>query len=1237
MGRILFLTNMERQQTRLEQARLELIQEGLLQSECRVVLLSEASPWGSEWQKKFSASDLVIFSWMGTGLDTAFLRKSAEYLSSCRIRHIMLVADDQAGDPAYGITSTEKTFMQQYLTYGGLENYRQFWLWLSYTYCKEALPFHLPEKLLWNGIYHPQSKRPFADIEEYRSRHCRPGRPTIGLLFYRDEWVWGDLCYQQALIEEIERQGMNAVAVFSQCLAEPELDAPGLKEALNAYFYQNGLPVIDVLVNTIKFSMTTMGALNPDDLCKLNVPILQAYTLYRPQSEWEQSIEGMTAMEMAVSIAMPEFDGIIHGVPVAGRDTITDSHSTYLPITERIHSLVRKAGKWAQLRHKPNHDKKIAIIFHNYPATNSNIGSAAGLDSPESVRLLLAKMSDLGYQVDHIPTNSQNFMDELIAHATNDRCFLTEDQVKTANGHLTHHQYQNFFDSLEPATQIQLQNDWGTPPGEAFYYDDNLLVPGMLNGNIYITVQPPRGFEEDSSKIYHSPECAPTHHYLGVYYWLRNIWQADAVVHVGTHGTLEWLPGKGAGLSRQCYPDLAIDDLPNVYPYWITIVGEGIQAKRRGSACLISYLTPPLSHAGTYDELEELEKLLDEYCHFKQLQSERLSTVVGLIREKAAQANLGDEIAEDITQPFDGFVARLHTFVTDIKNMQIRVGLHILGNLPVGDQLIEYLLALTKVENGAIPSLPQAIAAAFGYDYYQLLEESATMLSDGSKTYGGLVDDIREFCREILMIIADGEFHPEFAQKVLTLPWAADLSEDLKTRLLTVVLYVCRTIAPSLAKTTQEMTNLLAALDGCYIEPGPGGAPTSGLADILPTGRNFYGIDPRTLPTPAAWEIGKIMGEEMISCYIAEEGRYPENVGIVLWATSNMRSHGQCIAQFLHLMGVKPVWQKGSLRVVGLEVIPLTELKRPRIDATGRISGLFRDSMPMATGWLDKAVELVSKLDEELNMNYVRKHILEESQVLKEQGVDDLEAWEQASYRVFGDPPGAYGAGVGAVLEAKNWETIDDLGKVYVRWGGHAYSGKAQGAYLPELFSRRMASLDVTIQNQDNREVSMLNSDDYNAYHGGMIAAVRSLNGQAPHSYCGDSSDRNKVIMRSTQEELKRLFRGEAINPKFIEGMKQHGYKGAADLANYVAHSYQWDATTDVMEDWMYQKYAEKYALDLDMQQWMREVNPWALQRIAETLLEAAQRGLWDADAATKSDLEQLYLSIEGELEERSE
>lgn len=1236
MGRIIFLTNMERQQLMLEKARTSVAQTGM-RSEGRTVLLSDAVPWGIEWQRTFKASDIVIFTWMGSGLDTAFLKKSAAFLRKQKITHVMLISDPDAGELSNGVSPEDKEKLQKYLSYGGSENFRRLWRWLARTYCGEAIPVQEPEPLPWHGIYHPRAKGPFTSLSEYRAAFCRSDRPTIGLLFYRDEWVWGDLAYQTALVEEIERQGMNALTVFCQYMGEPELNAPGLKETMESFFCPGKGTGIDVLLNTIKFSMTSMKAIDQEALNRLGVPILQAYTLYQTREEWQQSMEGMTAMEMAVSVAMPEFDGALHGVPVAGREYQPDGSAAYLPIAERIQMLVRKAGKWAKLRSKPNEEKKIGIIFHNYPPANSNIGSAAGMDSPESIRLLLAKMRELGYKIDRIPEDSQSFMNELITHATNDRRYLTEHQIAKADGQLTQSRYQNFFAHLEEKVQKQLIKDWGEPPGDVFHYDGKILVPGMLNGNVYITVQPPRGFGEDPAKIYHSPDCAPTHHYLGYYYWLRDVWQADAVVHVGTHGSLEWLPGKGAGLSRECYPDLSIDDLPNIYPYWITVVGEGVQAKRRSAACLISYLTPPMSHAGTYEELAELEKLLDEYCHFKQQQPDKLAAVIELIRDKAFEADLLEDVPEDPAQSFDEFAGRLHVYVTDIKNMQIRTGLHTLGCPPAGDTLIEYLLALTRVDNGDIPSLLQTLAAAYGYDYYQLLEESGKLLPGGFKTYGALLDDIREHCREILIQLAEQDFNPAEVKQVLQFPWTAGLSKALQERLLSAVSYVCRTIAPSLAKTTQEITNLLTALAGGYVEPGPGGAPTSGMADILPTGRNFYGVDPRTLPTPAAWEIGKIMGDDVIERYISEEGRYPENIGIVLWATSNMRSHGQCIAQFLYLLGIRPVWQKGSMRVVNLEVIPLEELKRPRIDVTGRISGLFRDSMPMAAAWLDKAVALVSGLEEEPDSNYIKKHITADAKEMEEQGMDREAAWEQASWRIFGDPPGTYGAGVGAVLEAKNWETIDDLAKVYVRWGGHSYSGQEKGAYVPDVFSRRMGSLDVTIQNQDNREISMLNSDDYNAYHGGMIAAVRSIKGEAPRSYCGDSSDRKQVILRSTQEELKRMFRGEAMNPKFIEGMKKHGYKGAADLSNYVAHSYQWDATSDIMEDWMYEKYAEKYALNTEMQEWMKEANPWALQRIAETLLEASQRGLWQAKEETRRELEQLYLSIEGELEGRGD
>lgn len=1237
MGRILFMTNIDRQCIMMDKAKNLLINEGRLRDEGSVIFITDSMVWGAEWQEKFAASDLVLFSWMGMGRDTRFLKQAVKFLRKNEIVHAMLATDIHPEDALSGITAEDRSLMRRYLSYSGLNNYRNLWLWMNRVFCQELCEYEPPQQLLWNGIFHPRADRIFTDSTEYRQLFCQPGRATVGIVFPRDEWIWADLTYQTALIEAIEAQGLNVIAVFSHWARNVELGAPGVDDAVHTYFYQQGEIGIDVLINTFKFSLTIGKPVDPRFLYNLGVPVLQAYVLLRSRETWQNSTEGLTAMEISCSIAMPEFDGVIHAVPVAGKEPMPDGSTKYQILPERIERVAAKAAKWAKLRRKANSEKKIAIIFHNYPATNSNIGSAQGLDSPASICLLLEQMAGQGYKIAAIPPDSRALMDSLLAAATNDRRFLSDTVVAEAPGKVTADQYRKWFSNLKPVTQAQLIGDWGQPPGDVFAYNGQLLVPGMINGNIFITVQPPRGFGEDPGKLYHSPDCAPTHHYLAYYHWIRDVWQADAVVHVGTHGTLEWLPGKGTGLARTCYPDLAIGDLPNIYPFLITIVGEGIQAKRRGAACMIGHLPPPMSQAGTYDHLVELEKLLDEYCHFQQNQPGNTGVVVSLIREKVIEARLQDDMGEAEGELFTDYVQRLHGYITDIKNMQIRVGLHVLGCQPQGDALIEYLLALTRLANGEIPSLTETAAAIHGYDYYELLAQSGKLLPDGSRTCSALVDEIGQQCREMVVWLYDHDFAPEQAEMVAGLPWVLDAQAEQQEQLRQIARYICQVLVPNVARTEQEITNLLAALDGEFVEPGPAGAPTSGMADILPTGRNFYGVDPRTLPTAAAWELGKTLGDSVIERYIADEGRYPENIGMIFWSGSNMRSHGQCIAEFLYLLGVRPVWQRGSQRVVELEVIPMTELKRPRIDVTARIGGLFRDSLPMAVRWMDKAISLVANLEESCEINYIRKHVLADARLLQEQGVDTLSAWEQASYRVFGCPPGSYGAGVSHLLEEKNWETVDDLAKVYVRWGAHAYGAKTSGTFVPELFSRRLASLDITVKNEDNREVHMLNSDDFNSYHGGMIAAVRSLKGEAPRSYCGDSSNRQQVKLRSLDEEFKRLFRGEVMNPKYIEGMKKHGYKGAADLAGVVAHCYEWDATSAVMEDWMYQGLAEKYAIDHDMREWLQDVNPWALQRIAEKLLEAAQRGLWQADEETRQELQQIYLEIDGELEERSD
>lgn len=1238
MAKIIFITNMEGHRTGMEAALAALKQERELKTIFTVRQLSMDERWTEGWDRELSNADFIFLTWMGTGLCCDFLRHAAALLQKKQRPYLFDIMDPGEDKLDNGLAAGDKTTIKAYLACGGLENYQQLCLWLAYTYAGEQCSFAKPVQAPWHGIYVQGQPGKTMKLAEYWSKHCCQEKPTIGLIFSREEWLWQHTGCEDAVIKALHGYGCNVIPVFTTTMADQEKGITGLAEGLQE-FYLDGKPYIDVLLNPFVFGLTVTGFLKLAELQKLGVPILQLVNIYEDFAWWEKDLVGLSANEVAYAVAMPEFDGALHSVPVSTNERAADGTHYRKPLADRIDLLARKALKWARLKRKPNHEKKIAIVFHNYPPTNANIGSAASLDSISSVRFLLRALQEAGYKIDHLPKDSKEFIGEVTAHVTNDRRYISEQLLEHADGKLGRAQYQKFFEKLPGKNRNQMRHDWEEPPGTVFRYKDDVIVPGFLNGNIFITVQPPRGFGEDPGKIYHSPDCAPTHQYLGFYHWIRDVWGADAMMHIGTHGNLEWLPGKGNAMSASCYPDICTGDMPNIYPYWITCVGEGIQAKRRSAACLISYLTAPMSIAGSYEEMAELENLLEEYCHFKKdaEASVKIGAVQDLIRAKAKECNLDEDVPEAEAVDFDDYVGKLHVFVTDIKNMQISTGLHVLGEPPTGEDLQEFMLALTKLDNGKIPSLTKTLAALHGYDYYQLLEHSGQMLPDGSLTFGMLLEQIRAECIDVMQVLQPGGFKEQDLEKLWNLPWTQKLQGQLREQFIQVIRYICQHIAPSLLQTTLERENSLQALADGYVDPSPSGAPTSGGADLLPTGRNFYSIDPRSLPTEAAWAIGKQMADDVIKQFIAEEGHYPESVGIILWATSNMRNHGQCIAEFLYLMGMRPVWQKGTHRVVALKIIPLCELKRPRVDVTGRISGLFRDSLPASVTWMDDAVQQVAKLDEDVEMNYVRKHVLEEAGELQKDGLTATEAWRQASFRIFGDPPGAHGAGTGAVLEAKNWETIDDIAAVYTRWGAHAYGSGASGDYLPERFKKRMTQIDVTIQNVDHRESSMLAGDDYNNYRGGMVAAVRAYKGSMPKNYVSDSSDRSKVQLRSLDTELKRWFRGEAMNPKYIEGMKKHGYAGAGELSTYVAVSYQWDATIAVMEDWMYEKYAEKYALDEKMQRWLQEVNPWALQRITEVLLEAEQRGLWQARAETKAALQELFLQLEGELEGRSD
>ncbi len=1235
MKKILCFTNLEPVRVKMKKA-VESLSESV---PVEIIQLRDNTEWTKADEKKVATAGFVLVLWMGTGLSDTFLAGIHAFLVKRHIPFYFDESDLDEGEESGAVTSDVIERIRAYQSGGGVVNHRNLFLWLLHAFCDEKYRYEEPREYPFWGIYDPDEPDAFWDTREYIARFHDSKKPTVGLIFYRNDWQEGILHWQAPLIRILKEEGCNVLAVFATVIDENHSGAPSLGENMKQAFYVDGKPVIDVLINPITFGLISTDLLVLDDLKQLNVAVLQVYNMYSSYDWWKNHTVGLTANEVAYAVALPEFDGVIHSVPISTQEMTPDGTHVQKPMIERMHSLARRAKKWAMLRKKRNKDKKVAIIFHNCPPDNSHIGGACQLDSIESMRRLLWLLKDRGYEVENLPQDTKEFMQELTTHATNDRRFMSEALLNHADGVFLRDDYKAYFHRLPEATQEHVEKDWGKAPGELFIHEGNMIVPGTLKGHIFVTVQPARGFGDHPDSIYHDPNLSPTHQYLGAYEWIRNVWNADAIIHVGTHGTVEWLPGKGVALSNECYPDICVDDIPDIYPYWVTCIGEGIEAKRRGAACIIDHLPAPMSLAGTYDEYAKLEKTLEEYAHYQKDEEnpDYAQQTENLIREEVAECHLDKEIKEEEFRNFNEYAHALHHFIADLKNMQIQVGLHILGEVPSGEKMTEFIFALTKMENGDIPGLAKTLALAKGYDYYKLMEEGGRIDEKTGLTYLALLDQVTEEAKKFILTLQKGGFTEKSIADTHHISFIKSMTAEQKEIVDTIAHYINETIVPSLEKTTDEQENILRALEGEYIEPGPAGSPTAGGADILPTGRNFYSVDPRILPTRPAWEIGKQMTDGVIEQFIADEGRYPESVGIILWATSNMRNHGTCMSEFLYLMGLKPQWEEGNQRVIGVEVIPLSELKRPRIDVTGRISGLFRDTLPASVRWLDDAANRVAALDEPIEMNFVRKHVLEDAEELEKEGLTKEEAWKKASYRIFGDPPGCYGAGVDAALEAKNWQNIDDLGAVYMRWGGYAYDCADGGNYLPKQFKKRLSQVEITIQNVDQRESSMLSSDDYNAYRGGLVAAVRSCSGKMPKNYVSDSSDKKKIITRTLEDELKRRFRGEAMNPKYIEGMKKHGYKGAVDLAEYLVTSFAWDATSDIMEDWMYDEYTDKYVLDKNMQEWFKEVNPWALSRMIDTLLEAVQRNMWHADEKRVEALKNLLLDVEGEMEESSD
>ena len=1132
----------------------------------------------------------------------------------------------------------------EYLRHGGVGNTENLLRFVADTVLMEGYGFEPASPLPEVGVYHPQVPEG-SSVEELLARHD-PLRPTVGVIFYRAHWMSGNTAFVDDLVDALEQSGTNALPVYCYSLRS---GADGAVPALELLKDRVDSLVTTVLAGGGSNAADAHRSGSPEEwlewevpaLEELHVPVLQGISTTSTREAWLASDAGLSPLDTAWQVAIPEFDGRIIGVPFSFKERLGDGSPVGAPLTlyktdpERTSRLAGLATRFAKLGRVANAEKRVAILLSNYPTKHSRVGNAVGLDTPASAIGLLGAMRQAGYAVDGAPNDGDDLIHSLIAAGGHDLEFLTGDQLGNAAGRLHAELYAEWFARLPEELRSEVEEHWGPPPGDLYVDGDDFVVAGLTFGNVFVGIQPPRGFGENPIAIYHDPDLPPTHHYLAAYWWMIERFGADVIVHLGKHGTLEWLPGKSLGLSPSCAPDAVLRDVPLFYPFVVNDPGEGTQAKRRAHATVVDHLIPPMTRADTYDDLAKLEQLLDEYYQVETLDPSKLPAIRVSIWETLRDAELHRDLGvEEQPEEFSDFLTHVDGYLCEIKDLPIRGGLHILGEAPEGEPLRHLVASILRLGAGEIPGLRRAIANAFDLDERFMVENGGAKVEAPAAlaerfpgtvaTASDLLDRLEEAQQALLLALEASGWEAEYAGEV-----CRAVLGFTDPGVVTSLRFAAHEVVPRLIRTPEEMGNMLSGLEGGYVPAGPSGSPTRGLVNVLPTGRNFYSVDPKALPSQLSWEVGQGLADDLLRRYLEEEGRYPESVGIVVWGTAAMRTQGDDISEILALLGVRPVWNEESRRVTGLEVIPPGELGRPRIDVTVRISGFFRDAFPNLISLLDDAFTTVATLDEPDDTNFVKKHAGEE----QSEGADE----RRSTTRIFGSKPGAYGAGLLPLMDARNWRTDEDLAEVYAVWGGYAYGRGLDGVEAREAMESNLRRTEIAVKNIDNREHDLFDSDDYFQYHGGMIAAVRALTGRDPKAYIGDSADPSRVKTRDLSEEARRVFRSRVANPKWIGAMQRHGYKGAFELSATVDYLFGYDATAGVVEDWMYEDVTRKYVLDEEVRDFMQESNPWALRAISERLLEAAERGLWsEPNTEDLEALKQVYLENEGILEEQA-
>ncbi|WP_448118974.1 cobaltochelatase subunit CobN [Pseudomonas serbica] len=1162
---------------------------------------------------------------------------------------LILVPGDDRPDPELSDLSTvgpeERDRLWQFLRQGGMGNALDFFRCLANRWLDRDYAWAEPQTLPRTAIYHP-GKSP-AQPSDWQA-DWQAGQPVAAVLFYRSHLQAANTAFIDVFCQRLQAAGLNPLPIALASLKEP-----GCLCVVEDWLDETSASVI---LNTTGFAQSSPEAphLRP---FRRNIPVIQAICAQDNEPGWRASEQGLGPRDLAMHIALPELDGRIISRPISFKDLAWRSERSqsdvvcYRAQPERMDFVAQLARRWTELARVPNGQKRIALILANYPTRDGRIGNGVGLDTPAAALNILRALHKEGYPLPaQLPGSGTALIQQLLGGVSNDLDTLDQRPCQQS---LAMDDYWRMFNALPEANRQAVLDRWGAPDSDPMCRGGRMMIAGLRFGLTFVGIQPARGYQVDPSAVYHDPDLVPPHGYLAFYFWLRNTYGAHGVIHVGKHGNLEWLPGKGVGLSEHCWPDALLGSLPNIYPFIVNDPGEGAQAKRRTHAVIIDHLMPPLTRAETYGPLRNLELLADEYYEAQLLDPRRARELQRDILQLVRDTHIDRELQLDEQLDSDADAAiwlpRLDTYLCDLKESQIRDGLHVFGESPVGRLRIDTLLALLRIPRGdgrgAQSSLLRALAKAFelGFDPLDCAladpwsgprpNALLSLSEEPWRTTGDTRERLELFATQLISCGSQpaGDGVSVDINVAGTPSPAGWLPQEASWSDVNAILdHLREVVAPRLdACGPAEMRGLLDALSGRFVPAGPSGAPSRGRLDVLPTGRNFYSVDVRNLPTTTAWRIGFQSANLILERHLQDHGDHLRQLGLSVWGTATMRTGGDDIAQAMALMGVRPVWATGSQRVDDFEILPLSLLDRPRVDVTLRVSGFFRDAFANLIRLFDAAVQAVAELDEPDDLNPLAAKVRAERQALLQSGMDEDAARRQAGWRIFGAKPGAYGAGVQGAIDGRLWQSREDLAEVYLNWGGYAYGGSDEGTAAREQFSQRLGQMQAVLQNQDNREHDLLDSNDYYQFQGGMLAAVESLRGEAAASYHGDHSQPDLPKIRTLKEELNRVIRSRAANPKWIDGVKRHGYKGAFEMAATVDNLFAFDATTQLIDDHQYALLADAYLLDPGTRDFVREHNPHALRDMTERMLEAQQRGMWKEPGDYREALENLLLDIE--------